>query len=267
MKTVLFLLCLVPWSIPVLAQEFARERLADSPRHQEWVEIPVSEDRTLHSFVVYPEDERDSPAVIVIHENRGLTDWVRSIADGLAAEGFIAVAPDLLSGFDAEHGRTSDFADPDAARNALYELDPEQITGDLRAVQRYVAELPSSNGRVAVMGFCWGGSQAFRFATDTDELSAALVFYGSPPDDGADLREISAPVFGFYGENDQRINATIAVTVERMEKLGKWYEPEIYDGVGHAFMRRGDDPEGSPAEQQARDVAWARAIRVLSGLR
>jgi carboxymethylenebutenolidase len=261
---------------PTLARSSAgsdasgQARLDASPRHHEWVDVPVPSDggttRTVLSFVAHPERSESATAVIVIHENRGLTDWVRTVADRLAEAGYLAIAPDLLSGFDAEHGRTADFASSDAARDALYQLDPDQVTADLMAVQEYVAGLPSANGRVAVMGFCWGGSRTFRLATDATGLAAALVFYGSPPSEESEIEAITAPVHGFYGENDQRINATIPDTKKLMAKHGKTYEVEIYDGVGHAFMRRADDPDAPAEYHEARDAAWKRVLRILSGI-
>jgi carboxymethylenebutenolidase len=248
------------------AQEFAVKQLDQSPRHHEWVKIP-SGGRTVHAFVAYPEKATKTLAVIVIHENRGLTDWVRSAADQLAAAGYLAIAPDLLSGFDASHQQTSDFADADQARKAIYDLHADRITGDLLAVQRYVAALPASNGKTAVIGFCWGGGQSFRFATIAPDLSAALVFYGPAPVDDASLRAISAPVYGFYGALDERIDATIPRTKEQMKALGKQYEPVIYDGAGHAFMRQGDDPVGSDAVKKARDDAWEKVRKILAGIR
>ena len=264
MKSILLVLTALALSVvPAAAQDFALEQLNESPRHHEWVEVSA-DGRTVHSFVAYPETDEPTPAVIVIHENRGLTDWVRSFADQMAAAGYLAIAPDLLSGFDADHQRTSDFANSDAARDALYQLDPAQITSDLQAVQSYLADVPASTGTIAVMGFCWGGSQTFRYATNASDIAAAMVFYGSPPDEGYDA--ISAPIYGFYGENDERINSTIPATEERMQALSKTYEYEIYDGAGHAFMRRGDDPEGSTANKQARDAAWDRLQRLLGDL-
>ncbi len=259
----LFLFLLV---LPVSGQDFAVEQLEESPRHHEWVTVSAPGDRTVHSFVAYPEREESTPAVIVIHENRGLTDWVRSAADQVAAAGYIAIAPDLLSEFDSEHERTSDFESSDAARSAIYELDGEQVIADLQAVQEHVAQMPASNGTTAVMGFCWGGSQTFRFATYASDLSAALVFYGTAPEDEARIQNISAPVYGFYGENDERVNSTIPRTEALMQTHGNAYEYEIYDGAGHAFMRRGDDPEGSPEHRQARDEAWDRVKQILSDL-
>jgi carboxymethylenebutenolidase len=250
-------------ALPAQAQEFALKQLDQSPRHHEWVKIP-SGGRTVHAFVVYPEQAKKTPAIIVIHENRGLTDWVRSAADQLAALGYLAIAPDLLSGFDTTHQRTIEFADADQAKKAIYDLNPDQITQDLLAVQKYVAALPSSNGKTAVIGFCWGGRQSFRFATDAPGVSATLVFYGPAPTDDASLRAISAPVYGFYGGRDERIDATIPQTREQMKRLGKTYEVEVYDGAGHAFMRDGDDPDGSAANKKARDAAWGKIKKILS---
>jgi carboxymethylenebutenolidase len=253
-------------ALPAGAQEFALKQLDQSPRHHEWVNIP-SGGRTVHAFVAYPEKATKTLSVIVIHENRGLTDWVRSAADQLAAAGYLAIAPDLLSGFNAAHGQTSDFADGDQARKAIYDLDPDLITRDLLVVQKYVAALPPSNGKTAVIGFCWGGGQSFRFATHAPGLSAALVFYGPAPVDEAQLKAISAPVYGFYGGLDDRINATIPKTREQMTRLGKRYEAVIYDGAGHAFMREGDDPAGPAAVKKARDAAWGRIRTILEKIK
>lgn len=248
----------------VRAQEWAVQQLNQSPRHHEWVEVEAG-DRTVHNFVVYPETDQKSLAVIVIHENRGLTDWVRSLADQLAGAGYLAIAPDLLSEFDAEHERTSDFESSDAARSAIYELDPEQVISDLQAVQEYAAQLPAATGQTAVTGFCWGGSTTFRFATHDSDLSAALVFYGSPPADDR-IPMITAPVYGFYAENDERINSTIPDTESLMAKHDKTYDYEIYPGVGHAFMRQADAPDASEAARQAKAEAFDRMTDILSRL-
>jgi carboxymethylenebutenolidase len=262
----LLALVLLLGALPAAAQDFARERLDASPRHHEWVEIPAGS-RAVRAFVAYPERADRAPAVILIHENRGLTDWVRAAADRVAQAGYVAIAPDLLSGFDRLHRRTADFTDADAAREAIYALPPDRITADLRAVRAYVAGLPAADGRVAVMGFCWGGGQAFRFATVAPGLAATLVFYGSPPPATAKLENISAPVFGFYGERDQRTTGTVPATRERMAKLDKPYEVEIYPGAGHAFMRDGDDPAGAPANKEARDRSWERVEKILAELK
>jgi carboxymethylenebutenolidase len=245
------------------AQDFALEQLEHSPRHHEWIEVPSGE-RAVHSFVAYPEKSEDALAIIVIHENRGLTDWVRSFADQMAAEGYIAIAPDLLSGFSESTPKTSDFANSDAARDAIYQLDPDQVTQDLKAVRDYIADVPASNGKVAVMGFCWGGSQTFRFATNSDQIEAALVFYGTAPEEYETIEQISVPVYGFYGENDQRVNATIQSTAEMMKRAGNTYEYKIYPGAGHAYMRSGDDPQAEQASKEAKAESMERINKILS---
>lgn len=252
-------------AVPALGQEFARAQLESSPRHHEWVEVQAG-DRTVHSFVAYPERADDALAVIVLHENRGLTDWVRSFADQLAAQGYLAIAPDLLSEFDAEHARTSDFASSDDARTAIYELDPAQVTSDLLAVKGYIEGVPASSGRSVVVGFCWGGSQAFRFASNAPDLAGAFVFYGTAPEEPEPFARITAPVYGFYGENDQRVNATIDPTRTHMQAHEKTYDVVIYDEAGHGFMRDGDDPAGDPANRAARDAAWERLVELLNDL-
>ena len=256
----LFVILAAPAAV---AQDFALEQLENSPRHHEWIEIE-SGDRTIHAFAAFPERSEDTPVVLVIHENRGLSDWVRSFADQLAAAGYLAVAPDLLSDFDDEHERTSDFESSDAARDAIYQLDRDQVIADLRAVQDHLEEMPSSSGEVVVAGFCWGGSQTFRYATEAADIEAALVFYGTAPDEDDIFEAIEAPVYGFYGGDDQRVNATIAATQKRMEKSGKRYEVEIYDGAGHGFMRSGDDPSADVANRNARDAAWERLKTILA---
>ena len=237
--------------------------LLDSPRHQEWVRIPQG-DREVHAFLVYPEREDKATSVVVIHENRGLNDWVRSVADGLAEAGYIAIAPDLLSGMGPDGGKTSDFPDSDAAREAIHALDPDQVTADLKAVAQFVKGLPAANGEVVVGGFCWGGAQTFRFATNYADLGAAFVFYGSAPSDGLD--RITAPVYGFYGGNDERVNATINPASKTMSELGKIYDPVIYEGAGHGFMRRGAEAHATPADSAAVNEAWQRWLNLLRDL-
>lgn len=245
--------------IPAVAQDWAKKKLEASPRHHEWVQVKNA-DGTVHAFVVYPEVKQKAASVVVIHENQGLTDWVRSVADQLASHGFIAIAPDLLSGTAPGGGKTSDFPSADAAREAIYKLDPETVTADLDAVTDYVKKLPAANGKVAVAGFCWGGAQSFRFATKRPDLSAAFVFYGTGPDS---VEGIKAPVYGFYGGNDARVNATIPKSAELMKAAGKTYEPVTYDGAGHGFMRSGEAPDANEANKKAREEAWQRWATLL----
>jgi carboxymethylenebutenolidase len=238
--------------------------LEESPRHHEWVDVK-SGNRKVATFVAYPEAKEKALAVVVIHENRGLDDWARSFADQLAGAGYIAVAPDLLSDFDGKHHRTSDFESTDAATQAIYKLDPAQVTADLRAVRAYAASIPASNGKTAVAGFCWGGMQSFRFATDSKDLVAAFVFYGAPPDSAA-IPTITAPVYAFYGGNDERINASIPATERWMKQAGKKYDYLIYDDAGHAYMRLGEGAGASEANRKAREESWDRLKSILSNL-
>lgn len=244
------------------AQDWARAKLDASPRHHEWVKVKQG-NREVESFVAYPEIKEKATAVVVIHENKGLTDWVRTVADQLAAAGYIAIAPDFLSGAGPKGGKTSDFPNQDAATKAIYALPADQVTADLRAVTGYVRQLPAANGKVAVAGFCWGGSQSFRFATNAKELQAAFVFYGTGPEEPAAMERIACPVYGFYGGNDARVNASIPKSKELMQKAGKSYEPETYDGAGHGFMRAGEEPNAQAANQQARTRAWQRWLDAL----
>jgi carboxymethylenebutenolidase len=117
-----------------------------------------------------------------------------------------------------------------------------------------------------VAGFCWGGSQSFRFATNRDDLEAACVFYGHFDFTAEDLARIDCPVFGFYGGNDARITATVPATAASMEAQGKIFEPVIYEGAGHGFMRSGEEPDASEANRQARDQGWARWLATLESI-
>lgn len=227
-----------------------------APASTGWVDVPQGQ-RRVHTWIAYPQGDGPFPSIVVIHQNRGISDWVRGVADSLASLGYIAAAPDLLSGMAPEGGNTAAFPDPDAARQAIGELQPQQVTADLDAVADYLATQPTGNGALSVAGFCWGGSQSFRFATDRPDLVAAYVFYGTPPDTSA-LARIGASVYGFYGGADNRVTSTVEPTTERMAAEGKLYEPVVYDGAGHAFMSRGvDAPEGDP-NRRAMEAAWER---------
>ncbi len=243
------------------AQDWAKEQLAKSPRHREWVTLK-HDGRSVDVFVAYPESKDKRPVVLVIHEIFGLSDWAQQLADEIAAGGYIAVAPDLLTGLAPNGGRTKDF-NTDAAMEAVSKLNPTQVTGDLNAAADYGLKLPASNGKLFVAGFCWGGSQTFRFATNRPDLAAAFVFYGGPPPKD-DMARIKAPVYGFYAGNDARINATLPEAVANMKAAGKFYEPVTYEGAGHGFMRAGEAPDASEANKHAREDAWKRWKDLLS---
>jgi len=254
MSPLVALLCAPLLSTAV--QDPAQARLADSPRHHEWLEVQ-NDARTVRTFVVYPEVAKPVQAVLVIHENKGLTDWVRSVADRLAESGVVALAPDLLSGTGPGGGGTESFAGPDEARNGIYALDAAQVLADLDAVLAHARTLPACDGTVSVAGFCWGGSQSFRFATHARDLRAAYVFYGGPPEEEA-LTAIECPVYGFYGENDARITAGVEATRSAMQKAGKRYEPVVYAGAGHGFLRAGEDENASAENRAAFEAGWER---------
>ncbi|HUJ32017.1 MAG TPA: dienelactone hydrolase family protein [Candidatus Acidoferrum sp.] len=243
------------------AQDWARANLEKSPRHREWVTVKHG-NRAVETFVVYPEVKDKRPVVLVIHEIFGLTDWAEEAADEVAAAGYIAVAPDLLSGMAPGGGRSPDFPEGKATE-AVSHLDPDQITADLNAVADYALKLPSADGKLFVAGFCWGGGQSFRFATNRPDLSAAFVFYGPPPAKDA-MARIKAPVYGFYAGNDARIGATIPDAITEMKAAGKKYEPVTYDGAGHGFMRAGEAPDANDANKKARTDAWARWKTLLA---
>jgi len=275
-------------------QDWAKQKVAKSPRHSEWVKVKNGT-REVNSFVVYPESNKKATAVVVIHEIFGMSDWVQQLTDELAEAGYIAIAPDLLSGMGPNGGGTSSF-DSNGVRQAIGALPPDQITADLNAVADYVSKLPGANDKVAVTGYCWGGSQSFRFATNRPSLKAAFVFYGSAPGTNAQgqpyavdktvLGKIGAPVYGFYAENDMRIDATVPPTSEAMKELKKTYDPVTYAGAGHGFMRGGEPNAPEPpaaaagadeaavkkaandlaiykANRKARDDAWARWKAIL----
>src|SRR5271155_1151781 len=242
------------------SQPWARERIDKSPRHSEWVTVK-HDGRDVETLVVYPESKDKRPVILIIHEIFGLSDWAQELADEVAAAGYIAVAPDLLSGMAPNGGRTKDFST--GVTEAVSKLNPDQVTADLTAAADYGLKLPASNGKLYVAGFCWGGGQTFRFATNRPGLLASFVFYGAPPAT-ADLPRIKALVYGFYAGNDARIDVTIPDTVAAMKAAGKTYEPVIYEGAGHGFMRAGEAPDASEASRKAHADAWTRWKKLLA---
>src|SRR5713101_510364 len=255
----LFILCATPLAS---AQDWAKAALEKSPRHREWVTVK-HDIRAVETFVVYPESKSKTPVVLIIHEIFGMTDWVQDLADQVAAAGYLAVAPDLLSGMGPNGGRSSDFAEG-KTMEAVSHLNPDQVTADLNAAADYALKIPASNGKLFVGGYCWGGSQTFRFATNRPDLAAAFVFYGGPPDKDA-MARIKAPVYGFYGGNDSRIGATIPDAIAQMKAAGKAYDIVTYEGAGHGFMRAGEAPDAKDADKKARAESWVRWKSLLSG--
>jgi carboxymethylenebutenolidase len=250
--------------MPTMNDDWPKAKLDKSPRHQEWVSIKYG-DRTVQAFIVYPEVKEKAPVVVVIHEIFGLSNWARSMADDLAAAGYIAIAPDLLSGTAPKGGGSSEYPDQDARVKAVSGLNPDTVIADLDATADYGKKLPASNGKLAVVGFCWGGSKSFAFATHRKDLNAAFVFYGTGPDAAA-IAGIHAPVYGFYAGKDSRVDSTISETAEAMKAAGKKFEPVTYDGAGHGFMRAGEAPDATPENKKAREEGLERLTKLLKGI-
>lgn len=242
-----------PGGIPASAGT-AAARIAASPRHAEWVAIKVNATDSVMAWVVYPERKDKAPVVIALHENTGINTWTRTVADQLAADGFIGIAPDLTTMF-----RTGDLkADPapDQGRAAIGQVTPEIGTRILNAVAKYGMSLPAAIPKYGIVGFCWGGGRSFLHATTAPGLGASVVYYGSPPT-ADQMAAIEAPVLGLYGGNDARINATIPATDSTMKTLGKSYEHHVFEGAGHGFLRGQD---GNAPNAAAAAAAWPKTI-------
>ena len=283
------------------AQVWAKAALDKSPRHGEFVTLTEANGRKVQAWVVYPQVKDKAPVVVMIHEIFGMSDWAREMADEVAGAGYIVVEPDLLSGLGpvagtattaagsadmpmdhahmqmepgsagaafvaAEPGGTSAFPDQSAVVKAVSALPDAQVLGDLDAAAEYGKKLPSASGKIFVAGFCWGGGKSFLFATHRKDLSAAFVFYGPPPSADA-MKNIVAPVYGFYAGNDARISSMIPQTVTDMKAAGKVYEPVTYTGAGHGFMRAGEAPDADAANSAARAEGFRRLVKLLGGVR
>jgi carboxymethylenebutenolidase len=237
--------------------DHAKAALDASPRHGEWVDIALpGGNAKLLSWVVYPERKEKAGVVIVIHEIFGLTDWIRGVADQLAADGFIAIAPDLLSGLGPNGGGTKELGEE--ARSVIRTLAPPEVASRLDAVRAYALALPAANGKLGTVGFCWGGAASFAYATAQPALDAAVVYYGTSPADAAAYERIEAPVLGLYGGDDARVNATIPTATEHLDRLKKPFQSHVYDGAGHGFLRQQTGAEG--ANLKAAERAWAATL-------
>jgi carboxymethylenebutenolidase len=261
----------VPWNdkIPPGTPEHAAKALADSPRHGEWVDISLPNALPLNAWVVYPERKDKSGVVLVIHDIGGMRDWPRALGDQLAENGFIAIVPDFLSGKGPNGGGSASLGT--GVNTAIRALTPDEVNARLDAAMNYGKALPSSNGKTGVIGFCWGGNKSFGYAIHQPNLSAAVVYYGEfpgtspgPPTDATDAlaKGIRAPVIGFYGGNDSRINSTLEWTTATMKKYGKPYETHIFDGAGHGFL--GQQAGQGGANLKASEQAWPLTTAFLT---
>jgi carboxymethylenebutenolidase len=247
-------------SIPP-SEDTAKVALGSSTRHGEYVDVKQpSGGVPIRTWISYPERKEKAGVVIVIQEVFGLTDWLRGVADQLAKEGFIAVAPDLVSGLGPNGGGTDSVASRDDVVALVRGISPEEATKRIHAVRDWAIKLPAANGKTATVGFCWGGGRSFAYAAAQPDLDAAVVYYGTSPE-STELVRIKAPILGNYGGDDARVNATISQAVADMKKLGKSYEPHIYEGAGHGFLRDQTGRDG--ANLKATKESWPRTIAFL----
>ncbi|MCX5762359.1 MAG: dienelactone hydrolase family protein [Gemmatimonadetes bacterium] len=229
----------------------AAARLGASTRHGEWVKIAweAGSADSLMAWVVFPEQKKKAPVVVVIHEIFGLSTWVRGVADQLAADGFIAVAPDLLSR--VRGGPTADELRSDSATKLIRGVNVTEMNRGVTAAANYGMALPAARKSYGVVGYCWGGSASFNHAVlNNAGLGAAVVYYGTSAAKDS-MPKISAPVLGLYGGNDARVNATIGWADTTMKDLKKSYTYQIFDGAGHGFLRAQDQPANLEAAKQA----------------
>lgn len=241
-------------SLPAGAAD-AEARLAASPRHGEWAMVSAGEADSVRAWVVYPERRDRAPVVIVVHEIFGVSHWIRAVADQLAADGFIAIAPDFLTGKNVPSANGQPLADSAVA--AVRSLNPADVQRRIDAVARYGMALPAALPRYGIVGFCWGGTVSFNHAVHAPALGASVVYYGGSP--AADrLGSVRAPVLGLYGENDARVNQTIPPADSAMRALGKPFEHVIFPGAGHGFLRQQDGQNG--ANLAATQGAWPRTV-------
>lgn len=237
----------------------AKAQLASSPRHQEWIDVKMANGPALKTFVVYPERSTKAPVVIVIHEIFGMQDWVRGVADQLAKEGFIAIAPDLLSGKGPNGGGTDSLGDK--VGETIRTLTPEDVAARLNAVREYALKIPSANGKVASIGFCWGGGMSAAYAFQQPKLDAAVSYYGPLPTEPAAYAKTKAPILGLYGGNDARVDANIPIAEAELKKAGAVYQPNVFDGAGHGFLRQQTGQDG--ANMRATEKAWPMTLAFL----
>jgi carboxymethylenebutenolidase len=239
---------------------FLALRVEKSQHYRQYVTLN-HDSRTIQALVVLPKIKNKTSVVILVHEIYGLSDWAKKMADGLADEGFIVVAPDLLSGHGSNGGGYGDFADQNERVKAMSGLDAVDVLADLDAAADFSKKLPAANGKIAVVGFSWGGWKSFAFATHRKDLDAVFVFYGTGPDD---VTAITAPVYGFYAGDDGGVDATIPATIDAMKAANKVYDPVTYKGAEHGFMRLGEDRNNKvPANKMAHDQAFARLVTLL----
>lgn len=233
----------------------APTRLVASPRHGEWVMIRTGPADSLRAWVVYPERSTKAPVVVVVQEIYGLTPWISSVADQLAADGYIAIAPDFLTMKNIPEGPDSVVAPLAVA--ATRSLNMADVQRQIDAVARYGMSLRAAQQKYGIVGFCWGGGVSFAHAAHSPTVGAAVVYYGSNPAPQA-LQSVRAPVLGLYGGEDNRVNSTIPPADSALRALGRTYVYNIYAGAGHEFLRQQSGQAG--ANMTASQAAWPATI-------
>jgi carboxymethylenebutenolidase len=255
-----YLLVILGFNGLIMAQ--GSEQLSQVSHHQEWVDFNRENGSVLSALVVYPEIATATKAVILIHDNLGLNEWIRVFSDKLAGQGILVIAPDLVSNGVTGIGGTTDFENEDKVRKAIYTLDQEQVTKDLDMVYSYIEKDSTCNGKISVIGIGWGGSQSFNYATHKPDLESVMVYYGTAPKDLSTLKNIKATVHGFYGAADNRVNGTIPDTEKTMKDYGNLYTFDIYENAGHAFMSMGAKEAYGP-NTMAYEKSWKKLISLL----
>ena len=240
----------------------ALEQLKSSPRHGEWVDVKASAGAPIKSYVVYPERKDKAPVVIVIQEIFGLTDWIRGVADQLAKEGFIAIAPDFLSGMGPNKGGSAELGEQGAVAEIrkLTDDDKIRILNDVRA---YALTIPAANGKTATVGFCWGGAASSLFALRQPGLNAAVAYYGGMPADAAAFANAKTPILGLYAANDNRVNSTLDLAKTELAKRNVTYEQRFFEGAGHGFLRQQNGTAQAPSNGKAAAEAWPLTLEFL----
>jgi carboxymethylenebutenolidase len=250
---------------PLGSDAWRVERVKQSPRRHEMATLPDG-NRTRLALVVYPQVTEPAPVVLLIPEDQGVNNWAADIADQIAAMGYIVISPDFLAGYGVNGGGRSTFTDLKTALAAHLRLKEEDLLADMNAWADYGKKLPETNGKLAIAGFGWGGGRAFRFAVQRKDLSAAFIFYDTAPP-AETLAGLTAPVYGFYAEHDPRVSRTLEGTRTAMMAAGKKYEPIVYPGSDHMFVRLGEEAGNTnPANVLARAQSMARLQVILKNM-
>jgi carboxymethylenebutenolidase len=234
----------------------ANARLASSPRRAEWTTVRVGQD-SVRAWVVYPDRRENAPVVVAIHDNQGMSNWIRAVADQLAADGFIAIAPDLLTMQDVPR-RPDGESELEGVRASIGRVDQATRDRFIQAVGEWGTRQPGASARYGIVGFCWGGSTVFAHAVAAPaSLGAVVVYYGSSPAPEG-LSAVRAPILGLYGSDDARVNQTVPPAETALKAAGRTFEAHMFEGAGHGFTRSQDGRDG--ANLAAVRQAWPMTV-------